>query len=420
MTIKVLWYSDFLCTTGFGNVAEELIERLMKKTTTVEAKGPNTAGVMNVPQYNFTVLGINHFGEPYNTPESPYYKFKDIPVYPSRGQGRDWLGHQKLVDMLVAGDFDVLFVLQDTFNMVPLHDALFDICSKKRIPYIFYFPVDSDLDAVWVEKGVSTADIAVTYTQYGAQEVRKHGGEVEHVIFHGADTSVFYPLSDEERLDARKRLFNLGPDDFIVTNVNRNQPRKDVARTILGWLKLKEKMPHAKLYLHTHAQDPLGADLTQFLQSYVPKEYQEDIMWPQLKGFGFTLDQMREVYAASDVVVSTTRGEGWGFSTTEAMACKVPVVMPRHTSLEEMVGENEERGRLIECSSEFVLPRGDNMRVRPTVDLDDFARQICRVRDEPKTTAAQVEAAYKWVKQECDWDKIAEQWHGIFKRATGK
>ena len=59
--IKVLWYGDFLRASGFGNVSEEIISRLMDR-------------------YDFTVFAVNYFGDPYNIESSPYYRFRDIPV----------------------------------------------------------------------------------------------------------------------------------------------------------------------------------------------------------------------------------------------------------------------------------------------------------------------------------------------------
>ncbi len=64
------------------------------------------------------------------------------------------------------------------------------------------------------------------------------------------DTSNFYKLSDEERSKVRRRL-GLG-DDYIVGFVFRNQLRKSVPNLLEGFKLFKEKIPNAKLLLHTH------------------------------------------------------------------------------------------------------------------------------------------------------------------------
>lgn len=406
--IKVLWYSDFLCTTGFGNVAHEIVSRLLK-----------------TDRYKFTVVGINHFGMPYNTPGSQFYWARDIPVYPASGRVGDPLGRHKLLDHLATGEHDVLFALQDTFNMAPLGDTLYDLCAKTRTPYVYYFPVDAHLDKTWVDKSVNVADVAVTYTEYGAAEAAKHGGEAT-VIPHGVNTDVFYPLTAEERLESRKQL-HCGPEDFLVVNVNRNQPRKDLARTILAWVKLREQIPTAKLYLHCDAEDRAGMDLARFVHAHVPLELRDNIMWPQLGVFGVPQEEMRRVYGAADAVISTSLGEGWGLATTEAMACKAPVVMPNHTSMPELLGfkgavsAGEPCGRLVDCNEHFVLPQGDNERLRPVTSLEHLVEQICAVHDEPDKTQAMVERAYQQVAGDdwLSWDRIANEWDELLTKAAG-
>lgn len=401
--IKVLWYGDFLRSTGFGNVSEAIISRLMK-----------------TGKYEFTVLGVNYFGDPYNMPSSPYHQFKDIPVYPAQ-EGSDPFGKGQLIRLLMKGDFDMLFVLQDTFNMTSLNDSLKNLLGLKKIPYVFYFPVDSDLRKEWVEKGVLTASHPVAYTQYGAEQVRDHAPDAKvEIIPHGVDTGLFYPLDSEERKAFRQKEIGVSGDDFVVTNVNRYQPRKDLPRTVVAWTKIKKRIPNSKLCLHMNLSNQVdnSKELAGFIRRYVSEEMQKDIMWQSSAGDGVPIEDMRKIYGASDVIISTTTGEGWGMSTTEAMACKVPVVVPDHTSLREIVGG--ERGYLTKCNDFSVLTRGiDNVTMRPVVDVDSLAAQVGLVyEDRDKTREAKVEAAYQWVQERCNWDEIAARWDELFQRAV--
>lgn len=389
--LKVLWYSDFLVPTGFGNVAEEIISRLQGR-------------------FDFTVFGINYRGEPYNHPDSPYYRFKDIPVYPAESGG-DPLGRGKLIDMLDAGEYDVLFVLQDTFNLVPPNDALKRVRTKKEFKYILYFPVDGPLDPLWVTNAIDTPDVAVAYTEYGREEAKKYSDRDVHVLYHGVDTEVFKPTTANRRKKIRRELFGVGPDDFLITNVNRNQPRKDLPRTIIAWLEVQKSIPAAKLYLHFDPDEQISENILRFVVRHVPKKQQDNIFYPESVGpNGVDKSTMRDIYCASDVVVSTTMGEGWGLSITESLACKVPVVMPRHTSCEEILGKDQERGWLAECTSFVVLPEYDNSQLRPLTDVDSLVGQILSVYNNPKEARRRSKNAYDWVKEYCDWNRIADSW----------
>jgi len=390
---KILWYSDFLVSTGFGNVAEALVSRLKHK-------------------YDFTVLGINYNGDPYNIPGHPYYHLKDIPVYPSKVKN-DYLGKQKLLNLLHEGNFDILFILQDTFNLVSYLQPLEDARKDKDFKYILYFPIDAYLDPAWVEV-VIQADQPVAYTQHGQLEVKRRGFDVPY-IYHGTDTKVFYPLTSKERSFCRQQYLRATDEDFVITNVNRNQHRKDLPRTIMAFVEMWKRIPRAKLYLHTDLSNKIGYDLEYFINIHVPSEVRGSIILPDQEVMdrgGVSQEGMRRLYSCSDVVISTSKGEGWGLSTTEAMACKVPVVMPRHTSLVEIVGEQEERGLLADCSDACVH-LGDNHRIRPLVDIDSLVDKVLQVYENPSAAWERVQAAHAWVKEYCDWDKIAAQWEEV-------
>jgi len=63
------------------------------------------------------------------------------------------------------------------------------------------------------------------------------------------DTSSFYKMSDDDRLNLRRR-FNLN-DEFIIGFVFRNQLRKSVPNLLEGFRLFLEHNPNAKLLLHT-------------------------------------------------------------------------------------------------------------------------------------------------------------------------
>ena len=410
--IKVLWYSDFLRHTGFGNVAEEILGRL-------QATG----------KYDFEVVGINYMGKPYNVKSSDYYKFKDIPVHPAGNlHTGDIFGYQKLSALIARKDFDLLFVLQDTFNLIPLKNALQEAKKRKDFRYIFYFPVDGDLKKEWVSEAIQIADFPVVYTKFGMNKVHEINPSINlQYLYHGADLETFKPFKTEvERKHFRKTYF-LEKDnnpEFIITNVNRNQPRKDLPRFMAAFVEFCKRYPEipAKLYLHCRADDMAGHKLKEIAKQYFPKNLLNRLILPDPEMFGsngYPIDMIRRIYAASDVVSSTTLGEGWGLSTTESMACKVPVVMPKNTSTIEIIGDNEERGYFAKSGSNinlFTTMKHDNELQRPLTDIESLISKWKHVYYNPEEAKSKAEEAYKWL-QEITWDKIAQKWDEIFQKA---
>jgi glycosyltransferase involved in cell wall biosynthesis len=141
---------------------------------------------------------------------------------------------------------------------------------------------------------------------------------------------------------------------------------------------------------------------------------------------------VNSIYNVADLCVTTTLGEGWGFITTEAMACKTPILAPNITSIidifdsrdfdysEHQLETGQLRGIPVKSgfnNSEWIcLGLGDNERVRPLTNVDDMVEKMLWVKNNPIATRVIVERAYKWV-QGLTWDTIVSQWEKVFDTA---
>jgi len=410
--IRVLWYSDFLRHTGFGNVAEEIVSRLSK-----------------TGKYEFVVIGINYSGVPYCTPASDYFHLKDVPVYPAYtgGPKSSLFGYDVVAEFLRTQKFDIFFALQDSFNLIPLKEDILNAKKHKDFKYILYFPVDGDIKTSWIEDAIKLADIPVTYSDFGKKTVQDKNSYVDlKIVPHGIDLDTFKPFENkEDRTNFRKTYFNIDDDVFLITNVNRNQLRKDLPRTIIAFKKFCEenKDIKTKLYLHCSSNDGAGHKLHEFTKNYLPEELWDKIIMPSdlvMGGNGIPVETLAMVYAASDLVTSTTYGEGWGLSTVEAMACKTPVVMPNNSVNPQLLGENSERGYLVKCGGDdFTVMKFDNELIRPLTNVADLVNKWKHVYDNKKEAEGKAEAAYKWL-QDFTWDKVVKQWEEIFDNAMKK
>ncbi len=410
--IKILWYSDFLRHTGFGNVAEEIIKRL-------QATG----------DYEFSVIGINYDGSPYHKerPGNEYYHLRDVMVWPALSPLRQdsMFGWNRVSEFLITKEFDIFFALQDAFNMTVIKEAILKSKALKNYKYIFYFPVDGDIKQDWVTDGVQVADYPVTYSEFALHKIKEIMPSLAvRKIPHGVDLNLFKPFRDaQSRQEFRKEYFNIGPNEFLISNINRNQPRKDIPRTMLAFSEFCEQYPNinAKLYLHCHPQDNAGHKIHDIARKYLGNLALNKIISPDpslLGSNGLPAEKMAKIYAGSDIITSTTMGEGWGLSTTEAMACKTPVVMPNNSALTEIVGANNERGYLVKAGGlrNLHLQKHDNDIFRPLTDVEDLIKTWKFVYENPEDAKIKAEAAYSWI-QSLSWDIIAEEWDKLFKEA---
>jgi glycosyltransferase involved in cell wall biosynthesis len=356
---NILFFGDFGCTTGFGNVSKQLIDHW---TSMLEEDD------------RISILALNNF-------EKEAYQYNDkVVVIPANNtrEERDLDPHcrNSLLRFLFNMKFTHVFLFNDVEVFNPLKHYIADIrkkqikAHKESFKTILYFPVDSpprkqDLDIL------KSIQHPYTYTEYGREQVLKLITTAKNIQVapHGTDDKSFYPIPDKNR-----KL--LSPTaDFVFGTVNRNSARKDIATLILAFwhLKAKVKEPRIALYLHLNPLDPYGINVER-LCDRLGLVYGVDVICPKdfNENQGYSTQDLNEIYNAMDCFVTTTTAEGWGLSVVEAMACKVPVVAPIHTSLKEITNE----GHLVYSIREM----------RPNVFVQDFEK--IRMQSEVEDVAA--------------------------------
>ena len=396
--IKVLAYCDApTCATGFGTVSRNIFE-----------------GLYNTGRYDIDVLGINYWGDPHDMP----YR-----IWPTgTNQQKDPYGRQKVLSMIPQMEFDVLFFLQDSFIMNFIPKLIPHLHKNRQTPFksILYYPIDSVLKKGW-GKNIDPADYLVAYSEFGRQESLKslpHRSDIQ-VVPHGVDPREYFPADRDKVEEFKNQYFGPYKDYFIISNVNRNQQRKDVPRTIMAFKEFRKIVPESILYLHMAIKDQ-GWDL-ESVCTEMGLDISKDVIFP--KNFGPNQGYPREIlnllYNASDVIISTTLGEGFGLAWMEAMAAKVPIIMPANTMLPEYI--TEETGYLCKSGNKpslWTVIQHDNEVMRPLTDTEDLVKTLLEVynnRDEAKRRA---ENGYKWITTEMDWQKnIAPMWVKIFDKA---
>lgn len=243
------------------------------------------------------------------------------------------------------------------------------------------------------------------------------------VIPHGVDTWVYQPLVGE-KYEIRKNLFQgrVSPTDFLMINVSQHQKRKGLAQSLLVLRDIKAMCPELspKLYLHSDSVNGQEGTNMRDVAAQLDLEIGADVFY----GDGYFSnnyatcreDTLNRIYNTADLLLSTSFGEGWGMPLTEAMAAGVPVAGPRHTSVEEILGEG--RGILFDTLGMDMMV-GDNSRLRPRADVNDAARRIIGAAKaepgSPSSLGAIANRGYAWANSPfLDWDRIAQQWLRLF------
>lgn len=393
--IKILGLGDSVTlTSGFSRVLQNFFKRWKNMGAEIHAWG----------------IGFGGWG--YKA-----HPYVDVFFPAGTGQAHDhWAGQQRLLlflKQLEIGGYTHVFILQDTFQLVNFDfpQMLRRVCTEKNIRSVYYFPVDAPLDPEWTDI-LAAVDVPVAFTEYGRVEAKqkmtvrqadivRYNASAEpdkridismldytrdvQVLPHGVDTTIYHPLAN--RAEIRKKFWSkefAGPDDFLMVNVNVNQRRKDVGRSLELLKAVRELGVPAKLVMHMSAASDDGLDL-ELIGRQLGLRLNED--WCHhdhlfVQGQGkFNEAQLVQLYNIADLYLTTTLGEGWGLGITEALACGTPVAVPLHTSCQEIADQVIHFGLLesvvplpVENSSLF---QGfDNSRQRKRVNVSVAAQCI--------------------------------------------
>jgi glycosyltransferase involved in cell wall biosynthesis len=343
-------------------------------------------------------------------PDPAAYPYRIVPAV---GLPQDPFGARTFIRIVAsARAYDLLLVQNDLQATHPAAGYLRALRDRggRLPPLIYYFPIDCSVrrDLAGL---LEIADVAVTCTLYGREEVRRtFPDRACAVIPHGVDCRAFRPLDERDAVRDRFRDVNGLPRNTLVAcTVAANTIRKDLARALAAFAQLRAAVtaPTA-FYLHT-VPVTNGIDLNA-AASACGLAVGRDVIFPRdyhpLRPVSDAA--MNELYNASDVYFTTTLGEGWGLPVTEAMAAGLAVVAPRHTSLAELGGE--ERAVLYECPERIWV---DNSGYRPLGLMRDIVAALARGLSLSGEARDRMTSAARAYTSALDWSIVGPRWAAL-------
>ena len=294
---KVMILSDSpTIPTGYRNQATKLARHLQNNGWTVEFLANGYTGsdiekltLIGGEEFDYPIYGHNQFDQYFNLTMSQRIK---------------------------KFNADRFIILLDTFMLYPWFLNV-DTSPAKTF---FWFPSDG---GGGLPKGceaiLKKIDCPVAMAEFGQKQVKDyHNLDVKHIP-HCVDSKSFYRIPDVDRLELRKKMGFDGK--FVIGVVARNQPRKNLDRTIKAMRLIADKVPNAVLFLHLDPNDP--AQPMWKISELVKKFNLENrVIYSGMSAVnGFPQSKMNEVYNVMDCFLLTTSGEGFGIPIIEAMAC---------------------------------------------------------------------------------------------------
>jgi glycosyltransferase involved in cell wall biosynthesis len=235
---------------------------------------------------------------------------------------------------------------------IPLQISIQSSLAQLGIKYIAVTPLENPpLTQSWAAS-LMAMDYVFFISELGKQAALKAGlTNVDHLVV-GADTTTFYPATEEERNKIRE---DLGiTDQFTILTVADNQERKNLWAEFEIISKLKKDGKKVKFILVTREHSPVGHKLRDMAMNY---DLNKELVIVER---GIESDQLRNLYVASDVYLSASKAEGLGIPILEAMAGGLPVVGCDTGAITELLQDG--RGFLIHPEYTFIDVWGNSTR----------------------------------------------------------
>lgn len=408
---RILWLGDAGVTTGFAQVTHQIGERLVTRFG-----------------HDVHVLAVNHKGDHVPT---------NLKLYvPTMLEPRDTWGRSRFVEMLGKVMPDVVISLNDP--VVLLHHLFRNdrdpgLALARYAPILAYLPVDGANYPDQIQRlpelvgNLAPLEGAMTDQPTLVPVVMaEHGNTVfpdAPLVYHGVDTDMFRPPTERSiamsngtvvrsKADA-KRALGLPAKAKLIVRVDRNSLRKNFADTYKALAPIMQRDPDVHVWFHCRPDDPAGVDLNLLLtrdmsiadRFHGPKELSN------LKGW--QTEDLVAVYAAADLFVSTSAGEGFGLTLAEAAACEVPIVAMNVSAIPEVVGPG---GVLLEPAGTTVPLSGQDNWLP---DVSRFTDEIAHLLSSAGARRSLGQAGRAHVKQ-FTWDAAAARFDELIKQVSQK
>jgi len=295
----------------------------------------------------------------------------------------------------------------------------------KWVNWVPYTPVDAPLDEYTIEinQPLQTAKAVITFSKFGKQQVEKVVKDKKvYMIYHGIDTKLFTPPSDENEKRKLRQMLGLPPDSFVFGFVGANEgDRKDIPglfKAFSIFLANNKDTKDSVLIVWSGPRPAMGRsyDLVRLAKRY---GIENKVIFPMEEpdyNMFYAYEFMPNIYKVMDWYVTASSGEGFGLPIAEAMACGVPVIAPNTSAQTELVAGPPHTPRGILVNPAWVRPTlwTPTHQEYSFVDPHDLAEAMTKAYNIGNNETYRKNAR-AFVEEVLSWGIIIPQWLNIIR-----
>jgi glycosyltransferase involved in cell wall biosynthesis len=391
--LMLSWEYPPHCVGGLGKHVAELVPALIAADVEVHLLTPALMG--GPPQE--PLVGLQRGSRVYRI------------APPEERDGADFFASVMHTNTLIEQHADALVCQAGPFDLIHAHDwlvapAAWALKHRHKLPLVATIHATE-----WgrsrghlvteMQRSINSVEWWLTYEAWRVICCSRFmANEVQYVFQTPADKLDVVPNGvDTARFDrwngADLRAFRAAyarPDEELLVYVGRIVAEKGADVLIEALPRILARRPNVKaVFVGTGVHLPT-------LRARAERIAEHHVLFT-----GFVSDDDRDrLLKLADVAVFPSLYEPFGIVALEAMAARAPVVAAASGGLREVVRDHE-----------------TGILVRPG-DADALTWGILHTLEHPQWTAARVENAYRTVRQEFDWSRIARQTRAVYEQVV--
>ena len=393
VTRVLLFVTSYHSTNGYSYVGYELAKTLSKRS-----------------DIQLTIYGFQRFhslpGHRADYPSNVY----EYDAFGNENPKQQGFGFGQAKDFVAVNKPDVCIVYNDMLILQGIISQLLQVPDRK-------FKIIAYVDQVYlcqkkehIEFINQTSDVAMMFTPFWEKNAIDLGIRLPSCYLrHGFSKQAHYAIPKH----LARKYYNLSMNDFIVMNLNRNQPRKrwDTCMQAMAMVVARKPDSPIKLLISTQLVGAwnLMAVYERELKKYgisMEKGMQHIIIIdnPQNQ----TDDDVNIMYSVADIGINTCDGEGFGLCNFQQAAIGIPQVVSHVGGFLDFFDESTAIVVKPKLTYYVDASRDGIGGEAELCDFRDFAEGIIRYFEEPELRKQHGEAARKKITEEYGWKQIGD------------
>ena len=211
---------------------------------------------------------------------------------------------------------------------------------RPHVPLVYYHVWDNYPFPLYNKKYYNSTDVIASISKVTHDIVNNVAPDVEnHYVPHAVDSKVFFPFSDQDILELKRKQF--GENDTRMTFFwnNRNARRKMSGSLIFWFNEFAEEVgpQNVRLLMHTDPNDAHGQNLSEIVAHLGAEDGRILISKEKVSP-----EVLASMYNMADCTINISDAEGFGLATLESLSCQTPIIVNMTGGLQEQVTNGKE------------------------------------------------------------------------------